>query len=237
MLEDCSEGFISNYDGILQNWKIGEKHQFVFHIAYTKNDNTNDISEFKPICLVISLYKIVAKVISRRLREVISVVVSDTQCAFIRERQIFDGILITNEIIHLIKKKTEEEGNLIFKLDFSKVYDYVRWDFLELVLQKMSFGLRWIGWMLECVSTTRAAVLINGSTTNEFNIYGGLRQRDPLSPFLFILVTKVLHLMLDKAEEMSLIGGIKEVIPGQSFTHLQFLDDTILFFRVDEEVV
>lgn len=72
-----------------------------------------------------SLYKIVAKVLSRRLREVIRAVVGETQCAFIRGRQSFDGILITNEIIHLIKKKIDSRGSLIFKFDFAKVYDCV----------------------------------------------------------------------------------------------------------------
>ncbi|XP_016723758.1 uncharacterized protein [Gossypium hirsutum] len=139
-----------------------------------KNENPNDIPKFRPICLVSSLYKIVAKVLSRRIREVIGAV--------------------------------------------------------------MGFGKRWTGWMLEGVSIARAAVLINGTVTNEFRVYRGLRQRDPLSPFLFILVTKVLHLMMDKAEEMGIIEGIKDVIPGQSVTHLQFADDTILFYRADEDV-
>ncbi|XP_016684081.1 uncharacterized protein [Gossypium hirsutum] len=76
------------------------------------------------------------------------------------------------------------------------------------------FGKRWTGWMLECVLTARAALLINGTITNEFRLYRGFRQGDPLSPFLFILVTEVLHLMMDKAEEMGIIEGIKDVIPG-----------------------
>lgn len=75
---------------------------------------------------------------------------------------------------------------MIFKLDFSKAYDCVRWDFLEIVLCKMGFRRKWIEWMMECVSTTRAIMLINGSTTNEFKICRGLHQGDPLSPFLFI---------------------------------------------------
>lgn len=70
-----------------------------------KNKNPVEISEFRLICLVSSLYKIVAKTLSRRLRKVIGGVVSDTQSAFISGRQIFDGILIANEVIHLIKKK------------------------------------------------------------------------------------------------------------------------------------
>lgn len=67
-----------------------------------------------------SLYKIVSKVLSRRLREVIGEVVSETQCAFIKGRQIFDGILIANELIHSVMKRGRCGGKLIFKLDFQK---------------------------------------------------------------------------------------------------------------------
>ncbi|KAA3480298.1 Retrovirus-related Pol polyprotein LINE-1 [Gossypium australe] len=186
-----------------------------------KNENPIEISEFRPICLVSSLYKIVAKEIS----EVIGGVVSDTQCAFIRGRQIFDGILIANEVIHLIKKKDVVGGSLIFKLDLSKAYDCVRWDFLELVLLKMGFGVRWTRWVHECVSTARAAVLINGAArrrTISFSIRYG---------------AKVLHLLLVEAETLGIIEGIKNVIPGLSIPHLQFADDTILFLRADEDVV
>lgn len=99
-----------------------------------------NITDFLPILLVSSLYKIIAKVLSRRIREVIGMVVSDNQCAFIKQRQIFDGILIANELIHSVKRKEGRCDSLIFKLDFSKAYDYVRWDFLNEVLVKMGFG-------------------------------------------------------------------------------------------------
>lgn len=136
-----------------------------------------------------------------------------------------------------MKKMEGNEGNLIFKLDFSNAYDCVRWDFLELVLRMMGFGDRWIRWSMECVSMARAAVLVNGSSTNEFSFGRGLCQGDPLSPFLFILVTEVLHLLLDKAGAMGLIEGIQEVLPGQMISHLQFADDIILFLKVDEKVM
>lgn len=98
-----------------------------------------------------------------------------------------------------------------------------------MVLIKMGFGRKWVGWMLECVSTAIVVMLLNGSTTNEFIFGRGLRQKDTLSPFLFILVTEMLHLMLVKAKEMELIKGVKEVILGSSLLHLQFADDTIVF--------
>lgn len=78
---------------------------------------------FAQISLVGSLYKIVAKILSRRMSKVIGGVVSDTQRAFIKRRQIFDRILVANEIIHLIKKRESIDSNLILKLDFTKAYD------------------------------------------------------------------------------------------------------------------
>ncbi|KAA3485560.1 DExH-box ATP-dependent RNA helicase DExH10-like [Gossypium australe] len=111
-----------------------------------KNINSSFIQLIskRPICLVSSLYKIVAKVLSRRLKEIVEIVVSDTQCAFIRGRQIFYRVLIANGLIHSVNKGGSK-GYLIFKLDFSKPYDYVWWDFLELVLFKVGFGVKWRG--------------------------------------------------------------------------------------------
>ncbi|MBA0764641.1 hypothetical protein Gotri_013968, partial [Gossypium trilobum] len=77
-------------------------------------------------------------------------------------------------LIHSVKKEGSR-GYLIFKLHFSKPYDCVWWDFLELVLFKMGFGVKWRGWMMECISTMREAVILNGSTTNEFRLYRGLQ--------------------------------------------------------------
>ncbi|KAK5834293.1 hypothetical protein PVK06_018170 [Gossypium arboreum] len=214
----CDESKASRPEGFnlcffIKCWEI-MKHD-LFEV-----ENPTEISEFRPICLVSSLYKIVSKVLSLRLRELVEEVVSDTQSAFIKGRQIFDGVLIANELIHSVLKKGGSGGKLIFKLDFSKAYDCVRWDFLQLVLSKMGFGEKWRGWLLECLSTARAAVIINGSSSNEFRFHRGLRQRDPLSPFLFILVTEVFHLALDKAAELGLIEGFNNVILGMRFFHL-----------------
>ncbi|KAA3489170.1 putative Transposon TX1 [Gossypium australe] len=120
--------------------KLDKSINSSFITLIPKVENPTEISEIKPICLVSSLYKIVSKVLSRRLREVVREMVSKTQCAFIQGRQIFYGILITNELIHSVMKRGGCGGKLIFKLDFSKAYNCVRWDFLELVLAKMGFG-------------------------------------------------------------------------------------------------
>ncbi|KAA3478413.1 LINE-1 reverse transcriptase isogeny [Gossypium australe] len=240
-LRKCWEIVKNDLFGLMSEFfiigKLEKSINSSFITLIPKVENPIDISDFRPICLVSSLYKIVSKVLSRRLREIVEEVVTDTQCAFIRGRQIYDEVLIANELIHSVKKKGGDGGYLILKLDFSKAYDYVRWNFLELVMFKMRFGDKWRGWMLECISTARAAVIIIGSSSKEFGFRRGLQQGDLLSPFLFILVMEVLHLALDNVVELGLIVGFKNIIHGLSFSHLQFTDDTILFLKADEKEV
>ncbi|GMJ15252.1 hypothetical protein HRI_005194400 [Hibiscus trionum] len=190
--------------------------------------NVMNISKFISISLVGSVYKIVAKVLSRRLKLVTGPLISENQCAFLKGRQIYDGILITNEILHSVEL-------VILKLDFSKAYDCVRWDFLEMVLIKMGFGNKWRSWIRECTSTPRISMLVNGSTTREFIIRRGLRQGDPLPLYLFIMVTKALNLLILAAERCGAIEGISNMLPDYSFTHLQFADDTVLFLGTLEK--
>ncbi|XP_029152462.1 uncharacterized protein [Arachis hypogaea] len=87
----------------------------------------------------------------------------------------------------------------IIKLDFQKAYDKVKWQFVDIVLQKMGFGRRWREWVMECVGTSTMSVLINGSPTKPFKMDRGLRQGDSLSPFLFVLVVDILHRMIGEA--------------------------------------
>ncbi|KAE8696464.1 hypothetical protein F3Y22_tig00110670pilonHSYRG00065 [Hibiscus syriacus] len=179
--------------------------------------------------------KLRTKVLAGRLKRVIGKVISETQCAFLAGRQIFDGILVANEVIHSLYKESDARGGLILKLDFAKAYDCVCWEFFDLVQQQMGFGSRWRGWVWECISTVRVSVLLNGSPTKEFKMLRGLRQGDPLSPFLFLMVTETLHLMLEGAVSKGYIEGIHNVAPNTIILHLQFADDTILFLRPDQD--
>ena len=119
-----------------------------------------------------SLYKILAKVLANRLRRVIGSVIAEEQSAFVKNRQILDGILIANEMVdeaHRLKKEL-----LLFKVDFEKVYDSVDWGYLDAVTERMSFPVLWRKWIKECVSTATASVLVNGSPTDEFPLERGL---------------------------------------------------------------
>ncbi|GJY37748.1 RNA-directed DNA polymerase, eukaryota, partial [Tanacetum coccineum] len=102
-----------------------------------------------------------------------------------------------SNFFHAKKKQT-----LIFNVDFEKAFDSVRWDFLDDVLKNLGFGSRWRDWIQGCLNSSKGSILVNGSPTSEFQYFKGLKQGDPLSPFLFILVMESLHLSFQKASGM-----------------------------------
>ncbi|GJX71178.1 RNA-directed DNA polymerase, eukaryota [Tanacetum coccineum] len=145
------------------------------------------VKDFRPISLIGSLYKIIAKLLANRLVTVMSDLVNELQSAFIANRQILDGPFMLNEIIHWCKAKKKQ--TMIFKVDFEKAFDSIRWDFLDDVLTKFGFGTWWRDWIQSCLKSSRGSILINGNPTSEFQFYKGLKHGDPLSPFLFILIS------------------------------------------------
>ncbi|GJW59203.1 RNA-directed DNA polymerase, eukaryota, reverse transcriptase zinc-binding domain protein [Tanacetum coccineum] len=118
-----------------------------------KVSNANMVKDFRPISLIGSVYKIVAKILANRLVLVLGDLVSDTQSAFLKERQILDGPFILNEVIQWCKKKKKQ--SMIFKVDFEKAYDSVRWDFVDTILKKFGFGDKWCKWIHSCLQSSR----------------------------------------------------------------------------------
>ncbi|GAU45521.1 hypothetical protein TSUD_186780 [Trifolium subterraneum] len=147
--------------------------------------------------------------------------------AFVRDRQILDGILIANEVVDEACRSNKEL--LLFKVDFEKTYDSVDWCYLDVVMGRMSFPTLWRKWIKECICTATTSVLVNGSPTAEFPLERGLRQGDPLSPFLFLLVAEGLNVLMKAMVDNNLFTGYS--IGTQEplmVSHLQFADDTLL---------
>lgn len=172
--------------------------------------------------------KIILKVLANRIKNLLPNLIAEQQSAFVNGRQIADSILVTSEIVHSIQ--SNQTKGIILKLDFEKAFDTVNWDFLMQTLQGMGFGAKWRSWILAIVSSARQSVLINGSLSREFKMNMGLRQGDPLSPLLFIMVTQVLHELIQQAVRLGLLKGV-QIGETLSITHLQFADDTIIFLE------
>ena len=145
--------------------------------------------------------------LANRLKKILGKVVSVDQNVFVRGRQILDASLIANEVIDFWHK-CKEKG-LICKLDIEKAYDSINWNFLMKVLHKMGFGSRWIEWIWWCISTAKFYVLVNGVPTGFFSNTKGLRQGDPLSPYLFVLGIEVLSALIRRAANGGFISGCR----------------------------
>ncbi|GJZ15913.1 RNA-directed DNA polymerase, eukaryota [Tanacetum coccineum] len=110
---------------------------------------------------------------------------------------------------------------------FLTAFDSLRWDFLDLVMEKLGFGHKWRSWIYGYLHNARSSVLVNGSPTSEFEVFRGLRQGDPLSPFLFILAMEGLHLLTCKAHETGLFKGASVGHGNMIISHLIYADDVI----------
>lgn len=115
---------------------------------------------------------------------------------------------------------------MIFKIDMEKAYDHVEWCFVDYMLGHLGFSSKWRAWIWEGISSTS---LINGSPCRLFKASLGLRQGDPLSPFMFTIVVKALSALFCMAKEIGLIEGCDVGGGEKAITLLQFMDDTILF--------
>jgi len=168
-----------------RNEKLTKGLNSAFIALIPKFNSPQRLNDFRPISLVGCLYKVLSKVLANRLHVVIGSVVSDSQSAFVKGKQILDGILIANEAVDEARRSWKEM--LLFKVDFEKAYDSVDLKYLDAVMVQMNFPTLWRKWISECVGTARASVLVNRSPTYQFSIEWGLKQGDPLSPFLLLL--------------------------------------------------
>ncbi|KAJ0445701.1 putative RNA-directed DNA polymerase [Helianthus annuus] len=182
-------------------------------------------ADFRPISLIGVINKVISKVLVNRLKGVIGNLISEQQSAFLAGRNIMDGPLILNEVFSWLKKS--RRSGMFFKVDISKAYDSVSWAFLNSIMAQMNFPSRWRAWVMATLHSARASVLVNGSPTREFVCSRGLRQGDPLSPFLFVIVMEALTGIMKKVVSLGLFNGIKITNDGPLLSHLIYADDVM----------
>ncbi|XP_033132135.1 uncharacterized protein LOC103836135 [Brassica rapa] len=161
-----------------------------------------------PLACTVS-YKIIPKVLCQRLKKLLPSLISEIQSAFVAGRQISDNILIAQEIFHALRTKPNGRSKrMTIKTDMSKAYDMMEWSFIKAIMRKMGFSETWITWLMQCITSVKYKVLMNGQPRGNIVPGRGLRQGDPLSPFMFILCTEALASLLNHAENQWKITGM-----------------------------
>lgn len=194
--------------------------------------NPEGVIDFRPISRCNVIYKIVSKVIANRLKPWLNSLISNTQSAFIANRWIIDNILIAFKSLHHMKTSYfGKKSFMALKLDMSKAYNRVEWLFLEKILLKMDFQASWVSLIMECITTVSYSILVNGEPKGMIKPSRGLRQGDPLPPYLFLFCAEGLNAILKQAADVGEIQGFSISRRGPKLTHLFFTDDCLLLFR------
>ncbi|GJX59329.1 RNA-directed DNA polymerase, eukaryota, reverse transcriptase zinc-binding domain protein [Tanacetum coccineum] len=159
-------------------------------------------------------------------------IISPQQSAFIPGRQIQDSIVVANEAFHYIRNKKRGNQNVMaLKVDLNKAFDRVEWDFLLAVLRKMGFGDLWCNWICACLTTYELEFMVNGDYVGVIKPQRGLRQGDPVSPYLFIIIANVLSRQISRAMTLGTLSGIKMVRNCPLISHIFFADDSLFFLK------
>ncbi|CAA0841330.1 Uncharacterized mitochondrial protein AtMg01250, partial [Striga hermonthica] len=188
------------------------------------------VEHYRPISLCCVAYKIISKILAFRLKNCLSSCISDNQAAFIPERQLLDNVVIAQEAIHYLNRhRSGTNYFMAIKLDMKKAFDRIEWACIKSVMLKMGFHLKFVTWIMSCISSASFSFNVNGNKQGHVIPTRGLRQGDPMSPYLFIIVSKILSCLLKNSALNGNLTGLKISKNSPPITHLLFADDTLLF--------
>ena len=196
-----------------------------------KSAQANSVGDFRPIACCNVIYKVISKLLATRLCPVLGDIIDPAQSAFVKGRSMIENIHLMQELLRKYNRKRVSPRCLV-KVDLRKAYDSVSWDFLSEVLLGLGFPECFICWVMQCVSTTSYSVAINGGIWGMFRGGKGLRQGDPLSPFLFIICLEYLSRRL-KMNTSCMDFNFHPRCGQLRLTHLAFADDLMLLSRGD----
>ncbi|XP_071933842.1 secreted RxLR effector protein 78-like [Coffea arabica] len=157
-------------------------------------------------------------------------VISPKQSGFVQGREISDNILIDHDMVSELDRRTRSH-NIIFKLDMMKAFDRVSWEFLSRLLLRFGFHPHIVAFVLNNLRSSWFSVLINGKPHGFFQASRGVKQGDPLSPILFILVSKALSRGLSSLLSLEKLKAYAQSRGTVTISHLTFADDIVIFTR------
>lgn len=210
-------------------WSLDARSLYLVNQAYMvllrKKDDAALVGDYRPISLIHSFSKLFTKVLANRITTSIPKLVRDNQSAFIKGRLIHDNfraVQLSTKALHRSKKPSA-----LIKVDIAKAFDTVSWTFLLNILKHMGFTRRWLNWISFILSTASTKIILNGSPGRRICHARGLRQGDPLSPLLFVLVMEALNSMFKLADRQGLLSSLGS---ARFKERLYLYADDVVFF-------
>jgi hypothetical protein len=215
--------------GFLNGGEMPEAVNRTILVLIPKVAHPQELSQFRPISLCNVIYKICSKAMASRLRLVLDNIILVEQSAFVPGRLITDNVLIAYECIHYLRIKKGMTGACAVKLDMAKAYDRVEWRYLQEIMLALGFLGTWCNLVMRCVTSVTFTVRVNGVLSPSFKLTQGIRQGDPISPYLFLLCAKGLANMLKMMGPQFLARGVRVRCHAPWISHLLFADDCLIF--------
>lgn len=186
--------------------------------------------DYWPISLCNVVYRILSKLLANQLKPLLPRMIDLNQTVFIQGRRISDSILLAHELCHKLHSN-QGRPRMCIKLDLRKAFDSINRHFICDAMDRFGFDPRWVLWIQRCMNPT-FVLLINGTRSSSLSSVNGLRQGDPISPYLFVLAMQVLTSMFKKAKCNNELDPFScgEI----SVSHIVFADDLMVFLRADK---
>ena len=197
-----------------------------------KVPNPSRMGDFRPISCCNTIYKCISKLISKKLQLILPFIVDPSQSAFIKGRKISDNILLAQDLLRDYHKPGGAP-RVAAKVDLMKAYDSVRWEFLFDLLDVLEFPPKIKIWIRACVSSPKYSINFNGESVGYFAGTKGLRQGDPMSPYLFVLIMDTLSQLIHYNMRVQPRFRYHWRCNKLNISHLCFADDLLLLFYGD----
>lgn len=223
-----SQDVISAITHSFSSGRLLRESNSYFLALILKIQSPETFSDFRPISLLNFTYKIISKILATRLSSILPSLISRHQSAFVKGRTIHHHVALVHDLFQKLNSKISG-GSVCLKIDTTKAFDTLEWNFLFRALLFFNFSFGWINLIRELICTSKGSVLINKSPCGFFSSSCGLRQGDPLSLYLFILAEEILNLQIEGLKQLGKIVPISSV--QSTPCHLPNVDDILLFMK------
>ncbi|CAL1358445.1 unnamed protein product [Linum trigynum] len=213
---------------------ISQVNETLF-VLIPKKEAPESFLQFRPIGLSNVAYKTLAKCLVNRIKPLMGNLVHPTQTSFVPGRHISDNIIIVQEVVHSMGLKKGRKGQMALKIDLTKAYDRLSWNFVKEVITEIGLPRKFIDAIMACITSPTMQVLWNGQNTEEFKPSRGLRQGCPLSPYLFTLCLEKLSHLIRESIDQGKWKPIRLNPGGPQLSHIFFADDLILFVEASAD--